>query len=235
LNPGKTQPLCLLPSDPLLYTTWSYYTARYIDTIGQSTPPTWSRTGKKPNQITRIDERSYSVKSQSSNNNEYDVILGESGWLCSCPDQMFRGVTCKHIHAVEIIFELRKKVSSQIIIEPITINVCPQCKSDQIVKHDVRHNKCGDIQRYSCNNCYQRFTTNLGFEKMHATPQIITSSMQLYFTGESFRNVQKFLKLQGVNASHMAVYNWIDKYVALMEKYLEQIKPGVSNVWRTDE
>jgi putative transposase len=189
----------------------------------------------KPNQIIRIDERSYKVKSQSSNDNEYNVILGESGWLCSCPDQMFRGVTCKHIHAVEISFELRKTVSSQIVIEPITINTCPQCKSDQIVKHGIRHNKYGDIQRYSCNNCCKRFTTNLGFEKMHATPQIITSAMQLYFTGESFRNVQKFLRLQGVNVSHMAVYKWIGKYVTLMEKYLEQIKPNVSGVWRTDE
>ena len=188
----------------------------------------------KPNQIVRIDERSYNVKSQSSDN-EYAVILGESSWLCSCPDFMFRGVTCKHIHAVEISFELRKKVSSQIVIEPITINACPQCKSDHIVKHGVRHNKYGDIQRYSCNNCYKRFTTNLDFKKMHATTQIITSAMQLYFTGESFRTVQKFLRLQGVNVSHMAVYKWINKYVALMDKYLEQIKPNVSGVWRTDE
>src|SRR5919106_3717715 len=188
----------------------------------------------KPDQIVRIDERSYKVKSQSSNN-EYDVILGETGWLCSCPDFIFRGVTCKHIHAVEISFELRKKVSSQIVIEPITINACPQCKSDQIVKHGIRHNKYGDIQRYSCNNCYKRFTTNLGFEKMHSTPQTITSAMQLYFTGESFRNVQKFLKLQGVNVSHMAVYKWINKYVTLMEKYLEKITPNVSSTWRTDE
>jgi putative transposase len=70
---------------------------------------------------------------------------------------------------------------------------------------------------------------------MHATPEVITSAMQLYFTGESFRNVQKFLRLQGVNVSHMGVYKWINKYVGLMEKYLEQIKPNVSDVWRTDE
>jgi len=59
--------------------------------------------------------------------------------------------------------------------------------------------------------------------------------MQLYFTGESFRNVQKFLRLQGVNISHVAVYKWVQKYVTLMEKYLEQIKPQVSDVWRADE
>lgn len=33
----------------------------------------------------------------------------------------------------------------------------------------------------------------------------------------------------------MGVYKWINKYVRLMEKYLDKIKPNVSNVWRTDE
>ncbi len=70
---------------------------------------------------------------------------------------------------------------------------------------------------------------------MRATPQIITSAMQLYFTGESFRNVQKFLKLQGVKVSHVAVYEWIKKYTALMGQYLAQIKPNVSDTWRADE
>jgi len=70
---------------------------------------------------------------------------------------------------------------------------------------------------------------------MRASPQVITSAMQLYFTGESLRNVQKFLRLQGVNVSHIAVYKWIRKYVGLMQKYLEQIKPKVSDTWRADE
>ena len=59
--------------------------------------------------------------------------------------------------------------------------------------------------------------------------------MQLYFTGESFRNVKRFLDLQGVKISHVAVYKWTRKYVGLMEQYLEQIKPNVSTAWRTDE
>ena len=70
---------------------------------------------------------------------------------------------------------------------------------------------------------------------MKASPQVITSAMQLYFTGESPRNVQKFLRLQGVNVSHVAVYKWIRKYVGLMEEYLKQIKPQISDTWRADE
>jgi len=70
---------------------------------------------------------------------------------------------------------------------------------------------------------------------MKANPQAITGAMQLYFTGESLRNVQKFLRLQGVNVSHVAVYKWIRKYVRLMEKYLDRITPKVSDTWRADE
>jgi hypothetical protein len=67
---------------------------------------------------------------------------------------------------------------------------CIFCKSFNIVKYGVRHNKNQDIQKYNCRHCNHYFTINLGFEKMHATPQMITTAMQLYFTGESFRNVK---------------------------------------------
>jgi len=70
---------------------------------------------------------------------------------------------------------------------------------------------------------------------MKASPQAITSAMQLYFTGESLRNVQKFLRLQGVKVSHVAIYKWIQKYTGLMGEYLSQITPKVSDTWRADE
>jgi putative transposase len=59
--------------------------------------------------------------------------------------------------------------------------------------------------------------------------------MQLCFSGESFRNGKRFLELQGVKISHVAVYKWITKYVQLMGTYLDKLKPQVGNAWRTDE
>ena len=103
------------------------------------------------------------------------------------------------------------------------------------MKDALRHNKYGEIQRYLCRECGKRFSFNIGFDKMKAQPQAITSAMQLYFTGESLRNVQKFLRLQGINVSHVSIYKWIQKYVGLMEKYLAQIKPQLSDTWRADE
>src|SRR5438132_2623294 len=183
--------------------------------------------------IKRINELKYVVKSQNGNG-DYDVCSTDLGWVCSCPDHKFRGVKCKHVFAVEISFALRKQVEVA-RIEPIDTQCCIYCKSSWIVRDGLRHNKYGAIQKFNCRECNRYFTINLGFEKMHATPQMITSALQLYFTGESFRNVQKFLKLQGVKMSHVAIYKWIKKYVGLMQAYLEKITPNVSDVWRADE
>lgn len=162
--------------------------------------------------VRRINKHLYRVKSQSGNGN-YHVNFTKIGFSCSCPDYTYRGVKCKHVQC----------------------ECCPTCKSENIVKHGVRHNKSGNIQRYKCNSCSKWFTFNIGFERMHATPQMITSAMQLYFSGESFRNSKRFLELQGVKISHVAVYKWIRKYVSLMQNYLDRIKPKVGDAWRTDE
>jgi transposase-like protein len=57
----------------------------------------------------------------------------------------------------------------------------------------------------------------------------------MYFSGESLRNTAKTLRLLGVHVCHRTVFNWIQKYIALMEKYLDKITPNVSDTWRADE
>ena len=158
------------------------------------------------NQIKRVNPLTYAVKSQNGNG-AYSILKDGPEWKCSCPDHAHRNVKCKHIWAVEFSLALREKVASRIVLAPIQIHACPVCASEQIVKHGLRHNRSGDIQRYACESCGRWFVVNLGFERMKASPQVITSAMQLYFTGESLRNVQKFLRLQGVVVSHVAVYN----------------------------
>ena len=189
---------------------------------------------ERQDQIKRISDGYYLVNSQTKDK-QYDVISTEKGWECSCPDHIFRKVCCKHIHSVEFSLQIRETVKQQVTINEINNESCPKCSSNNLKKDGIRHNKNYDIQRFKCNNCNKKFSINLGFEKMKASPQIITSALQLYFTGESLRNTQKFLELQGVKITHKTVWNWIKKYTNLMEKYLEQITPQVSDKWRTDE
>lgn len=214
-----------------------YSINRYLLTQDNNRQDKGKEIALNPNQqILRINDYTYHVKSQTTKR-EYDVISTESGWICTCPDHTFRKICCKHIHAVEFSIRLREQVRKErsVTIQQVNVKACPDCMSENFVRHGIRHNKLGDIQRYYCNDCKKWFSFNLGFEKMHATPQAITSAMQLYFTGESLRSVQKFLRLQGIKVSHMTVYNWISKYTNLMEKYLEKITPQVGDTWRADE
>ncbi|MGA9171328.1 MAG: DDE-type integrase/transposase/recombinase [Nitrososphaeraceae archaeon] len=189
---------------------------------------------KMSGSIKRINDISYTVNSRSGNGSSYDINATEIGWVCSCPDHKFRGVKCKHIYAVEISFALRKEVEVR-RIEPVNIQGCIFCKSFNIVKDGIRHNKHGDIQKFNCGDCRHYFTVNVGFEKMKHNPQGITTAMQLYYSGESLRNTARSVRLIGMEVTHQTVYNWIQKYTGLMVKYLEQITPNVSDAWRTDE
>jgi transposase-like protein len=185
-------------------------------------------------QVKRIDDFLYVVQSQSRNG-DYAVTKVDDEWVCQCPDNTYRHLICKHIFAVDFSNKMRSQVATNRVIQEVNIHNCQFCGSENIVKNSVRHNQNGDIQRYKCKECRKRFSINLGFEKMKATPQIVTSAMQLYFTGESFRNVQKFLKLQGVNVDHSTILRWVKKYVTLMQNYVQNIKPNVSDTWRADE
>jgi transposase-like protein len=189
---------------------------------------------EKENQIVRLDERFYKVASQNGHG-MYDVIHRKNGgWLCTCPDCVYRELKCKHIWAVEFSLRIREKVKEN-VIEPVSITSCLFCHSSNLKKFGVRHNKYGDIQRFLCADCHKTFSVNLGFERMKHNPQAITTAMQLYFSGESLRNTARSLKLLSSEVSHQTVYNWIEKYTALMEKYLDKITPQVSDTWRADE
>jgi transposase-like protein len=196
---------------------------------------------EKPNQILRLDEGFYKVASQNGHG-MYDVIRRENGsWICNCLDFHYRAlekheiIRCKHIWAVELSLKIREHVQAR-VIEPIAdVRLCVYCKSEKVKRDGLRKNRYGDLQKFRCLSCGRYFTINVGFERMRHDPQAITTAMQMYFSGESLRNTAKTLRLVGAQVSHQTVYNWIEKYTALMEKYLDRITPNVSDTWRADE
>jgi putative transposase len=185
-------------------------------------------------QIKRIDANTYEVLSQSGHG-RYEVLNTSLGWMCQCPDHIYRGVKCKHIHAVEFSTKIREQVEVKRIAPIENMSECIYCGSSNLKKDGIRKNKAGAIQKFYCRDCHKYFTFNIGFERMKHNPQAITSAMQLYFSGESLRNTMQSLKLLGVEVSHQTVYNWIKKYVRLMRDYAEKIVPNVSDTWRADE
>lgn len=192
------------------------------------------RIATKKDAVKCLSDNRYRVRSQSSNGMYY-VENTEIGWKCTCPDHRFRGMKCKHIWAVEISQGMRKQAKPKIILEPITVTNCPSCNSVNIKKDGVRHNKSGDLQKYECLDCGKWFSINIGFKKMKHNPRAVTTAMQLYFSGESLRNTQKSLKLIGTEVSHITINNWIEKYITIMQKYVDNLKPNISQTWRADE
>lgn len=190
----------------------------------------------KDQNVTRVRFDYYVVKSQTTLR-QYNVVKINEKWVCSCPDHTYRKVCCKHIHAVEFSIRIREQVEARgsLEIKAITVNECLYCHSANIKKFGIRKNKSGNIQRFICSDCKKTFSLNLGFEGMRSNPQAITSALQLYFSGESLRGVQKFLRLQGVEVTHVTIYNWITKYTKIMKEYIEKISPQVGDVWRADE
>lgn len=82
------------------------------------------------NDVKIVSDNDYKIKS-SDRKNTYHVIATKIGWVCSCPDHIFRGVKCKHIYAVEFSHELRKSVER---IEEVVFWGCKYCKSERVVK-----------------------------------------------------------------------------------------------------
>jgi transposase-like protein len=190
----------------------------------------------KRDQIRKIDDSTYSVQSQSGND-QYIVKRMGLGWKCNCPDFVYRKMKCKHLHAVRYLLKIEKKpTNKKHENKPRTKKVCQYCNSANIVKCGYRYNENKKVQRYQCNECKRRFILNKGFEKMRINPKIITLSLDLYFKGVSLRKIVDHIKqFHGIEVSHMAVYKWIHKYVKLIKQNVDKLTPNISEVWHTDE
>ena len=194
-------------------------------------------------QVKRLNENTYVVPSQSGNGT-YQVSRVEAKWVCECPDHRTRGVSCKHIYATIFSTTLREKASSQNFAPETVSDVrvttkCLLCGSKHIQKWGFRYRKSrARIQRYRCMTCRHRWeiNPNFAFVSMRTNPKAIMVALDLYFKGISLRKIQDHLvQFEDTRVSFVAVYKWIQKYVALMEQYAKLLRPQLSNVWHADE
>ena len=206
-----------------------------IQVVGPTRADRGRRIFEHGGQVRRIDNIEYEVKSQTWPDRAYAVFHTEHGWICSCPDHLEAGHTCKHIHAVDISIRMRDAVERTVTVAPVDPTKCKYCPSHNIVKDSIRHFKKGDMQQYKCKDCSKRFVHNLGFERKHATPEQVSTAVELLFAGMSSRKVATTLKGTGVKVSHVTVQNWAAAYAGIMERFADSILPRLGEQWRTDE
>lgn len=192
------------------------------------------------NEIKRLNENAYRVKSQSGNG-FYLVARQGSDWSCECPDYANRQIACKHIYAVYFSLNFREQVTSRNLNLAITSpdqEQCSNCGSTHIQKWGWKHRSDGTkVQRFKCMSCSHRWNAKPeGFEHMRANPHAITVALDLYFKGVSLRKIVDHLRqFEQVNVSFVAVYKWVQKYVALMRDYVDTLHPELSRVYHADE
>ena len=176
------------------------------------------------NQVECITSDHYLVKSQSKDES-YEVRDFGSGWMCSCPDHIHTGSTCKHIQAVQWC------TGEQCVIQESNQIVCTICNSSNVIRKGMQ----AGHYRYRCKSCGKHFTDNLGFEGRHSTPEHITIAVELVYAGLSIRKTSRALRTIHCVVGRSTVHRWADEYGHMMEAYLDEITPLVGEEWRTDE
>jgi len=116
-------------------------------------------------------------------------------------------------------------------------NICPNCKSENVIKWTKRKTQNrGIIQRYKCKDCGKYFTKDDGFFRMRNNPQKITCALDLFYRGVSTRKVQEHFKaFLPHNSSNVSIYNWVVKYSKMISNFTDNLKINGGQEVQVDE
>jgi len=185
--------------------------------------------------IAQVSQSEFSVRSQSDPNKQYKVVWNRNRWICTCKDFEKHNEKCKHIHALNYYLVLRELASLSGNSNPKP--TCPKCGSNQyVIKRGFRYNRTGPDQRYYCNRCKRRFIGRNAFKWMRNRAMVVAASIDLYFRGLSLRQVQQHLEdYYQIRVTHATIYNWLKKYVHIVNEHVENIRVKTSQKWHADE
>lgn len=184
--------------------------------------------------ILENSDGSFGVPSQTNNNIVYEVRFIEPTWVCSCPDFENREIeSCKHIYAVRFWVAantfLQNKPKPKVFSDD-TIQ-CDRCGSIRV----INYGKSSGKQSYYCKDCKHKFTPSL-IKKAKYSPEVITLTLDLYFSGLSLRKIARTINDHfDMNLGSTSIYRWIQRYVPMISKYANSLCPQLSETWHADE
>ena len=191
----------------------------------------------KRNVITENADGSFSVPSQTIGEIAYRVVPLDGSYLCNCPDFTQRHAEvgyCKHIHAVMFYVaarvELREEPKPKVFSDDAV--QCPECGSIRVVKCGRNRGK----QAFRCNDCLHRFREQSLLKGSRYSPEMVSLTLDLYFSGTSLRKTARILNDHfDMNLGNATVYRWIQKFVPKIAEYVNSLTPELSGTWHADE
>jgi transposase-like protein len=186
--------------------------------------------------IAEEEDGSFTVPSQTSHSVSYQVKLLGGVWVCSCPDFETRAdqiEMCKHAFAVKFWIASRVEIHAQPKPNVFAEDAlqCVKCGSIRVVRFGTYNGK----QVFRCKDCKTKFREGL-VKKVHYSPETITLTLDLYFSGLSLRKITRTLNNHfDMKTGPTTIYRWIQTYVPLISEYANSLKPQLSETWHADE
>jgi transposase-like protein len=185
-------------------------------------------------QIVENEDGSFAVPSQTSKS-IYEVRLLGQAWACTCPDFEFRHIdACKHIFAVKMFIAASVYLKEEAAPKVFAADAmpCVRCGSIRVIHYGKR----GAKQVYFCKDCKRKFGEQSLLKKVQFTPELITLTLDLYFSGLSLRKVARNVSDHlNVNVGYTTIYSWIQRYIPMIAEYVNALTPELSKEWHADE
>jgi putative transposase len=185
--------------------------------------------------ISENEDGSFSVPSQTRANKFYEVMLfGSERFVCNCPDFQYRHVeACKHIHLVKFCLSVRylkNEPKSKVFADDA--RPCDACGSIRTIHYGMSAGK----QVFKCKDCQHKFREPSLLKCARFTPELVSLTLDLYFSGLSLRKVARNLSDHfDVEIHHSTILSWIEKYIPMISEYVNTLAPQLSGQWSADE
>lgn len=186
--------------------------------------------------ITELENGAFAVPSQTGKG-VYEVrVLGER-FVCTCPDFEYRQIeACKHIHLVKFtlsVRHLRDEPKPKVFAADAI--PCTRCGSIRVIRYGVAGVQ-NVKQIYRCKDCGKKFREPSLLNKVKFSPELITLTLDLYFSGLSLRKIVRTVSDHfSVKIGTTTIFNWIQRYVPMISEYVNTLAPQLSTTWHADE
>jgi putative transposase len=185
--------------------------------------------------ISENEDGSFSVPSQTHVNKFYEVSLfGSERFVCNCPDFQYRHIeACKHIHLVKFCLSvryLRNEPKPKVFADDAI--PCDACGSIRTIRYGMSAGK----QVFKCKDCQHKFREPSLLKRARFTPELVSLTLDLYFSGLSLRKIARNLSDHfDVDIHHSTILSWIEKYIPIISEYVNTLTPQLSRQWSADE
>ncbi len=185
--------------------------------------------------ITENKDGSFSVPSQTQANKLYEVMLfGSERFVCNCPDFQYRHIeACKHIHLVKFCLSvryLRNEPKPKVFADDA--RPCDRCGSIRTIRYGMSAGK----QVFKCKDCQHKFREPSLLKRARFTPELVSLTLDLYFSGLSLRKMARNLSDHfDIEIHNTTILYWIEKYIPIISEYVNTLTPQLSGQWSADE